>query len=249
MDTKYFNLIESGDVATVEIFPSTRGGRFNKDAILEISRLFEYLDDHSDFRFVILKGAEGTFSEGLECNLFDGNKRIDINGFNQWESVIRNLQNIRKITVAVVDGLCAGAAIQLILACDMRIVSQRSSFLHGEMEDGHLPGNLIMQLGKYCGLGRALELVQSGKAYTAEQAQTLGIINECHAPAELDAAVDAKIVSYKNTNLEMHFLARRLLRESYEMSHEDFIGCYLAAQHRALSLENKQEKQRENLAC
>lgn len=249
MDAKYFQFIESGDVATVGIPRSMPGGRFNKDAILEMRHLFEYLDDHTGLRFIVIKGVEGTFSEGLECNLFDGNKRIDINGFNQWEGVIRNLQNIRKITIAVVDGLCAGAAIQLILACDLRIVSHRSSFLHGEMGGGHLPGNLIMQLGKYCGLGRALELVQSGKSYSAEQAQTLGIINECHASSELKATVENILISYKNTNLEMHYLARRLLRESYEMSHEDFLGCYLAAQHRALSMEERQEKQRESSAC
>lgn len=230
---KGFTLTEKGNVAELELSQAY----FDKTMVADMKKAFEYLEDESKARFLVLKGRNGVFSKGLNYSNFHDGKSVDISDSGRWEKIIEGVQKLTKTTIAVIDGVCEGAGIQLALACDHRIASTASVFLHTEINYGYLPGCTIMQLGKYCGAGRILELLLTGCAYTADQAKSYGIINDC--AEDLDGILQNRIRQYSKIDVRLNQLTRRLAREAFEMPYNNFIGCYQAAQYQAIIHKNE----------
>ncbi|MEN8210009.1 MAG: hypothetical protein ABFR50_12245, partial [Candidatus Fermentibacteria bacterium] len=94
----------------------------------------------------------------------------------------------------------------------------------------------VFQLGKFCGLGNMLELVQTGRVYSGAEACELGIVHASAEAADIEIGVSEVLARYESRDMNVHVLMRRLSKESYSISYDDFIGSYLAAQHRILSM-------------
>ena len=124
-----------------------------------------------------------------------------------------------------------------MLLCDARIAERRATFCFNEVKRGFLPGMATFRLTKYIGLGRAKNLVLTGRTLSAGEAQEWGLLDRvCEAP-EFDAALQETVnglLPFHPVALQM---ARRLLSESFATSYEDFLGHFLAAQHRAINSE------------
>ncbi len=225
MTYKTLKLIEQDDMAQITFDQPN----LDVEMIAELKQVLEYLEDESNSHFLLLRGQNGVFCNGLKFDNIEEAILVDI---NRWEKVVKMVQNINKLTVAVIDGICSGAGIHLALACDLRIASDSSVFSHNELSVGFLPGSTVMQLGKYCGLGRTMELLQTGASYSAMQAVEMGIINYCASDVQKETY--KRINQYSQFNPKLHHLTRRLVREAFEMSDSDFLGCCQAAQHQAI---------------
>jgi len=209
-------------------------GLFNKDSMKELTDLLNYINDESQSKFVIIKSLKKIFSRGMNFHNFD-NDKISYDNLRKWEVMIHTLETIKKISIAVIEGECLNAGLQLALACDFRIATKDSLVASKELQTGILPGHAIFQIVKYCGLGRAIEFVQTGHSYTAEDAVKIGLINRCCEPDKLNDEIDGFVKNFIDVNLGIYLLSRRLLKETCEMSYENFQGAYLAAQHRVIS--------------
>ncbi len=93
--------------------------------------------------------------------------------------VIAAVEASDKTHVAAIDGTCLGGAVELALACDYRVATQRASLGLPEILLGLLPGaGGTQRLPRLIGARAALEFALRGKAVTAERALELGMIDE-----------------------------------------------------------------------
>ncbi|MBM2812647.1 MAG: hypothetical protein HW416_3406, partial [Chloroflexi bacterium] len=139
--------------------------------------------------------------------------------------------------VAAVQGECTGGGFQLALSCDMRIAERRSVFCFDEVKLGFLPGMATFRLAKYIGFGRAKSIILTGRKVRAEEALSWGILDRICDQVSFDETLTETVnglLPFHPVALEM---ARRLLDESYATSYENFLGHFLAAQHRAINSE------------
>ncbi|MCP4265029.1 MAG: enoyl-CoA hydratase/isomerase family protein [Candidatus Brocadiaceae bacterium] len=233
MNLKYINFSETDHVCTICLHPLDNGF-FDKKVMLELGKLLDYITDESPCKFIVIKGTDKGFTKGLKIQNFD-NEEITIDDFRRWEIMINRLETLNKITIAVIDGECLGAGIQLALSCDYRIATNNSQFAHNEVQMGILPGHTIFQLSKFCGLNTSLELIATGRFYTAQEAMDKGIVNRVCEDHEIEDETAWFLQQFKDTKMDIYYLARRLLKEAHSMSYEDFLGSYLAAQHRVIS--------------
>jgi len=233
MDLKFIRVTETDPMTTIHLDKLDQG-LFNMKAISELTHVLHYLEDESECKFVMFRGSKECFGRGLDIDNFYPPK-IDYEGFRKWEEMLRTIEKIEKITLAVVEGDCLGAAIDLVLTCDVRLAADEAKFSHDEVKRGILPGQTIFQLGKFCGLGKMMELIQTGRPYTAQEAVALGILNANHVPSKMDGAIAAAVEKYASVNMNILMLSRRLSKESFSIGYDDFIGGYLAAQHRVIS--------------
>jgi len=234
MDLQLINVTET-DLTTTIHLDKLDNGLVNMSAISELTNVLHYLEDESKCKFVIFRGSKTCFGYGLDIDKFYPEK-IDYDGFRKWEAMLRTVDKLNKITVAVLDGDCFGAAIDLALTCDVRIVTEDTNFSHNELSKGMLPGQTIFQLGKFCGLGKMLELVQTGKVYSAAEALKMGIVNAVYDASKIEDGITETIDKYASNDINIHMLTRRLSKEAYSIMYDNYIGGYLAAQHRILSL-------------
>ena len=158
---------------------------------------------------------------------------MDIQGFNKWEKCCVRIERLPKITIAAMEGAVIGGGMQLSLVCDARIATATTRMQLNEVRLGFLPGMATFRLAKYIGLGRAKRLIMQCPELSADEALSLGLIDEI--ADDLDESISTTITSFEPIHPVTLELARRLLNESFATDFENAIGNFLAAQHRAIT--------------
>lgn len=227
--------IEERGVVCAVTLSAPGGNRINAQMVRDLEDLCAYLEDDSPAGVVVFRGEGGVLTRGIDLGDFSPLKPPDIHGFQKWERALAGIERLKKATIAVVEGDCAGGGVQLALACDLRIAGQDSTLALDEVKRGFLPGLATYRLAKYVGLGVARDLLMTGRAIGAQEARARGLVDR--VAADVDAEIDRTVMQLVPVNGHVVALARRLLNESYPKDHEDFLGGFLAAQHKAISTE------------
>jgi len=228
---------KEGNVVTVRLHRPDSKNTINMQMVNDLTDLMDTVEDAADVAMIVLRGSNGLFCSGIDFRDFRLDHEQDIYGLQKWEKMCRRFERLNKFTVAAVQGDCIGGGFQLVLLCDARIAEKKSRFCFNEVKLGVLPGMATSRLAKYTGLGRAKNLILSGRPILAEEAVNWGILDKACGPIEFEEVLKETIdglLPFHPVALEM---ARRLLNECYATSYEDFIGHFLAAQHRAINSE------------
>jgi len=221
-------------VATITLNRPDQGNAINVIMVRELEQLCNRLEDGAADRVVVLRGAGDAFCSGIDLRDFPPDAKPDVRGFSRWERACRTLERLPMVTIAAIDGECAGGGLQLALTCDARVATERASFSLHEVRDGFLPGMGTFRLAKFIGLGRARFMGLTGRRIEAAEALRLGMVDRLTPGVDLDDAVRATIAEFGAIHPDAIELTRRLFDESFEIPYEDFVGCFLAAQHRAI---------------
>ena len=220
---------ESDGVARITMLRS----RIDMKMIRELTAVCDHLEDDSESRFVVFRGKDGNFSQGIDFHDFRPDQPMDIHGFNKWEKLTSRIERLPKVTIAALEGDVIGGGFQLALVCDVRIATPETRFQLNEVKLGFLPGMATFRLAKYVGLGRAKRLIMQCVEIDAHKATALGVVDE--VAYDLGQAVDQVILNFGPVHPVTIELARRLLNESFATDFENAIGNFLAAQHRAIT--------------
>jgi enoyl-CoA hydratase/3-hydroxyacyl-CoA dehydrogenase len=147
--------------------------------------------DRSTVRCVVLSGAgERSFSAGADVSVFED---LDPVEGTAW-TVFERLAEFPQPTIAKIDGLCLGAGLELALACDLRLATERSAFGQPEIRLGFIPGaGGTQRLQRLIGPGRAKELVYRGHQIDAETAAQWGLVNRAVPVDEFEAEMSAVV--------------------------------------------------------
>lgn len=149
-------------------------------------------------RAVVLSGAGNkAFVSGADISEFDSNRsNADAAArYNQIsESAELALREFPKPSVAKISGYCIGGGLGIALGCDIRICSDDSTFAipAAKLGLGYNFAN-TSQLLRILGQARASELFYTAKRLTAEEALSLGLVNQVVPAAQLDAVVEEMV--------------------------------------------------------
>ena len=144
-------------------------------------------------RVVVLSGAGGAFSSGLDLKVAAEEgmdpETIESRMRAHFHGLIRAVRACPLPTIAVVDGPAAGFGCDLALACDLRLVSDRARFGEIFVKRGLMPdGGGTWTLPRLVGLGRALEMMLTGEMVDAAEAHRIGLANRVFPAAQLEPA-------------------------------------------------------------
>ena len=124
---------------------------------------------------------------------------------DSFHAIFRQLEQIAKPVIAVVDGAALGGGCELVAACDIVIASDRSRFGQPEIKLGVFPPVAAVMLPLVIGEKRARELILTGEIIDAVEASRLGLCNHVVPSAHLDGKlleVLAKLRDLSGTSLQ-----------------------------------------------
>ena len=134
-------------------------------------------------------------------------------------------------TIAAVNGVAAGAGMNLAVACDLRFASDAASFGETFVRIGlHPDWGGTHALPRLVGLPKALELCWSGDVIDAAEALRLGLVNRVIAHEQFDAEVNAFAAKLATAPQASVRAAKQSLRASGVRTLEECLDAESAAQ-------------------
>ena len=234
---KTIKVSKEGNVVTVAIHRPDASNAINMQMVNEFSELIDLIDEASDVSVLVLRSSGGIFCSGMDLREFSLDKPPDIYGLQKWEQMCRQLENLNKFTVAAIEGDCVGGGFQMVLLCDARIAENRAVFQFDEVKRGFLPGMATFRLARYIGVGRAKNLILTGKKMRAAQAVDWGILDHVCEQVKFEETLAQTVNNLLPFHPDALAMSRRLIHESFNNSYENFFGHFLAAQDRCIKSE------------
>jgi isomerase DpgB len=163
----------------------------------------------------------------------DWSAELTVGLVSKWERAVRRFERLGRVTVAVASGDCAGTALDLLLAADVRIAAPATRLLLSWVGGATWPGMTVYRLTKQAGAAAIRRAVLLGAPIDANRALALNLIDEVSDdPSELVAGANA--VPGKEMAIR-----RQLIFEAGSTTFEDALGAHLAAVDRALRRETR----------
>lgn len=137
--------------------------------------------------------------------------------YHAIDQLILFIRTMNKIVVHVDNGEVVSLFLNISLACDYRIIGERTVFQYPTQELGLVPkGGGIFFLSKAIGTGKTLDLMLSGKDITAPEALDLGLVNEVVQSDEIENRALEFAENIAKAPLSLISATKKLLNSSSE---------------------------------
>src|SRR3954464_6598843 len=192
----YMGLVQIEDRGAVRHVVMTRAEKrnaMNGEMVLALGEAFRDASMDESVRVVVVRGDGPMFSSGMDLSSL-GDLSADPSGLRPFRREVllawNLLEEMTKPTICQIHGACIGGAMELALACDMRVMAEDAVAGLLETRIGLLPDvGGCSRLPAVVGLGVAKELIMTGRVIDGREAHRIGFANRI-APADgLDSAV------------------------------------------------------------
>ena len=167
-----------------------KANAFNDELIADLQTAFREAKKNSAVRCVLLKARGKLFSAGQDVRALGGEgAKISFLAHlrKNYNPLIKQIRRLEKPVLASINGATAGAALGVVLACDLRIASEEARFFVGFGGIGLAPDSAVsLMLPALIGLGRAAQATFFNEMISAEQALAWGLVNHLVAAEALE---------------------------------------------------------------
>lgn len=175
----------------------------NKDVISSLFNQFSKLENDNEISCVIITGSgDKAFVAGADIAELKEMNSLQAKEFSLLgHKVMSFIENFGKPVIAAINGYALGGGLELALVCDIRVASSKAKFGLPEITLGIIPGfGGTQRLPKVIGVGRAKEMIYTGKMIEACEAQRIGLVTGVFENDELipEAIKIAQSISEKS---------------------------------------------------
>lgn len=183
---------DRGGVRHVVMNRPEKRNAMNDDLIGGLAAALQRAAHDPDVRCVVVRGEGAMFSAGMDfaaLGALAGDPRR-LREFRSGVLAAWNLcEEMTKPTVAQIHGGCIGGAMELALACDLRVMAVDAVIGLVETRVGLIPDvGGSSRLPSVVGVGRAKEMIMTSKLLDGLEAERIGLVNRVAPASELDQA-------------------------------------------------------------
>jgi enoyl-CoA hydratase len=184
---------ENPPLIVTEINDSIAIVRFNRpaernplslDTLQELADITSRLFPRDDIQTLIFTGTDDVFASGAnirELAQLDVAAALEFSKLGQ--DLFQTIADARQMTIAAINGYCMGGALDLALACDIRVASKGAVFSHPGAKLGIITGwGGTQRLPRIIGRTRALEFFATARRFTSLEALEMGLVSHIGDP-------------------------------------------------------------------
>ncbi len=209
------------------------------ESLIKFVDLLTAIEKDTQIRVLIITGNKH-FCAGADIKELKEKDPEEAEIFSRLgHSVCNRIENMDKPVIAAVAGYALGAGCEIALACDIRMASENARFGQPEVNLGLIPGfGGTQRLARIIGIGRAKEMILTGRIIDAKEAEAIGLVNRVVRDEELleKAEGTARILMQKGPFAVK--MAKKLMNENQKIGKElvseiaSFSRCFETEDHR-----------------
>lgn len=233
-------------VATLILNRPRQLNALNGQMISEILDAVKKAADDEEVRVLILTGGGRAFCFGADISAFQQRETpsapLAFNLLPKAQEIIRALIYMHKPTIAALNGFATGLGLDLALACDLRIAAERAKLGAAFITMGLVPdGGGTFFLPRLVGLAKAAELIFTGEAISAAEAERIGLINRVVPAPDLEKYVRELALKLANGPWPALSLAKRLLWKNLQANIDE--ALLAEAESQKICLESRDHRE------
>ncbi len=150
------------------------------DVLREIAEVTEVIAEDPGVRVAVFTGEGKAFVAGADISEINALEDVFVGRefALAGQEVMNHIAALPVPTIAAINGYALGGGLELALACDLRVATKKAKLGLPEVGLGLIPGfGGTQRLPRLVGVGRALDLILSGRHVPAEEALQLGLVN------------------------------------------------------------------------
>jgi len=154
----------------------------------EMTAALEKVKTDQSLKACVITGAGRYFSAGVDVADHTADKVEEM--IAVFHGMCRGILSLPMPTVAVLNGPALGGGCEVALCCDMIVASEKAKIGQPEVQVGVFPPVAAALLPRLIGRAKAMELILTGQAIEAAEAQRLGLVNLVVPPENLEQATN-----------------------------------------------------------
>lgn len=164
----------------------------------DFHRAIDYIRDVERFKVVVINGAGGNFCAGDDLTEMGsgawGDSNQALRRVRQYQDMANTLEELDKITVSSVDGYCVGGGLEITMATDFVICTERARWGMPEVDWGITPGwGGTTRMARLIGRRMTKEINLLGALHPAKRGVELGMFNRVVPTDQLEAETQALV--------------------------------------------------------
>jgi 2-(1,2-epoxy-1,2-dihydrophenyl)acetyl-CoA isomerase len=203
----------------------------NAEAKMEVVQAIREANKNPAIRSIILTGLGKSFCTGQDLNdrsVQAQNGGVDL-GYTlqtEWNPLVNSIRDSKKIVIAAVNGVCAGAGISVAIACDMIISKPNTKFVGAFERLGLAPdAGSTYTFVRALGYQKTMEFFLMGKPLMSEEMHAAGLINA------LDEAVLERALEYSRNINKLSPIATEMVKKNLKAALD---SCYNESMEREM---------------
>jgi enoyl-CoA hydratase/carnithine racemase len=234
---QHFGWEVSGKIATLTLNRPERKNPITFQSYAEMRDTFRALGYVEDVKVVIVTGAGGNFCSGGDVHEIIGALlELDMTGLMNFTrmtgDLVKAMRACPQTIIAAIDGVCAGAGACVAMAADIRFGTPRSSvaFLFNRVGLAGCDMGACAMLPRLIGQGRAAELLFTGRAMKADEADRWGFYNRLVEPEQLLGEARTLAQRIADGPTFANSVTKTMLDKEWNMGIDQFIEAEAQAQ-------------------
>jgi enoyl-CoA hydratase/carnithine racemase len=227
-DTSVLYEVRDG-VGTVTLNRERVLNALDLDLLQRVAQAAERAAHDDEVWVVVLRGAGRAFCSGIDRNAL-ARGGIDAEFYRAIARATNWLEDMPKLSIAVLHGWSIGGGLQLASACDLRLASDDVILEFGATRHGLVPDATILRIARLVGMGRAKQLALLNERVSPAAALEWGLVNWVVPADQLESKLQAILESAFHASRTAVAESKRLLQQSFHRDPRSMIDDLVAAQ-------------------
>jgi 2-(1,2-epoxy-1,2-dihydrophenyl)acetyl-CoA isomerase len=218
--------LESG-IFTITLNRPDSYNACNEQLTTELQDALQYAHDTEEVRCVVLTGAGKAFCSGQDLKdapSGGGKRSLKDSLERRYNPIIRLINTLPKPVIAGINGVAAGAGLSLALACDVRIMSASAKLVEAFIGIALIPDSgATFFYTKMLGYAKAFEFATLNKPIAADEALSLGLVNQVLHPGAFNDGLLAMAKKYAEGPTQSYGYVKLLLQNAQSATLEHML--------------------------